>query len=379
MLDDEGEGGHPLKTDHSSDSPDHVSWTFAPDKGLVKFTNVLPLPVANDLLRILEHIPESKWQDTAADDDVGHNNVSHRFKSVKQHPDLELAFRTLQYLAPVASLVEGEEEEEEEEEPRQRQQKQHQQPQQQRTWRTQPEEEEEQEEDEEPSPASASEEEDVEPDRLPCTFSAALYRSSSSTTTTTTKPTHDHIQQHDDRAYSHVLMPSGSLLLHSRSIAMILYLSKSWSKEWGGLLVDLHDGKKVEYLPEFNSMVAFRVPRWHKVTEVTEPGKKRYSLFGWVLEPGKKYELDMGDQGDGKYGNQKGGGVGLGDGDEREQSSDGASEGEVEESGKEIEIEEPRKKVKLGLGLAMGDRDPQRRKQRQRMKKKDNWIVRDLG
>ena len=50
------------------------------------------------------------------------------------------------------------------------------------------------------------------------------------------------------------------------------------------------------YVPEFNSIAAFRVPRWHIVTPVAcdEP---RYSVFGWFLSPGRLYELQLGSGG----------------------------------------------------------------------------------
>lgn len=61
----------------------------------------------------------------------------------------------------------------------------------------------------------------------------------------------------------------------------------------GGTLIDLVTGK--EYVPQFNSIVAFQVPRFHEVTAVTTQ-RPRYSIFGWFLKPGKLYELFSGSE-----------------------------------------------------------------------------------
>lgn len=44
------------------------------------------------------------------------------------------------------------------------------------------------------------------------------------------------------------------------------------------------------YVPEFNSVIAFRVPRWHEVTPVIVD-RPRFSVFGWFLEEGELYPL----------------------------------------------------------------------------------------
>lgn len=109
-------------------------------------------------------------------------------------------------------------------------------------------------------------------------FSAAKYQTS------------HHIAPHDDRAYTDVKMDNGSIVKCSRDIAIIFYLTRDWKKEYGGLLIDLEGGKT--YVPEFNSAVIFRVPRFHEVTPV-KTHRPRYSIFGWWLVPGKKYELNL--------------------------------------------------------------------------------------
>jgi Rps23 Pro-64 3,4-dihydroxylase Tpa1-like proline 4-hydroxylase len=40
--------------------------------------------------------------------------------------------------------------------------------------------------------------------------------------------------------------------------------------------------RRQEYVPEFNSLIVFRVPRPHEVTKVTAKApEKRFSIFGW--------------------------------------------------------------------------------------------------
>jgi Rps23 Pro-64 3,4-dihydroxylase Tpa1-like proline 4-hydroxylase len=48
---------------------------------------------------------------------------------------------------------------------------------------------------------------------------------------------------------------------------VIYYLTKDWTEANGGVLIDIPTGTR--YVPEFNSLVAFRIPRFHEVTAVT--------------------------------------------------------------------------------------------------------------
>ncbi|KAJ9510491.1 hypothetical protein QJQ45_015954 [Haematococcus lacustris] len=90
-----------------------------------------------------------------------------------------------------------------------------------------------------------------------------------------------------------VLMDDGAVVSRSRNIALIVYLTRDWQPEYGGLLLDLEaPGGTRTYVPEFNSAIAFRIPRWHAVTPMTTD-RPRYSLFGWWLEPGHKYDLQL--------------------------------------------------------------------------------------
>jgi Rps23 Pro-64 3,4-dihydroxylase Tpa1-like proline 4-hydroxylase len=76
----------------------------------------------------------------------------------------------------------------------------------------------------------------------------------------------------------------------SREIAIIYYLTKDWKSEFGGTLVDIPTGH--EYVPEFNSLIAFSIPRFHEVKAVT-CDRPRYSLFGWFLKSGRLYDLNI--------------------------------------------------------------------------------------
>ena len=88
------------------------------------------------------------------------------------------------------------------------------------------------------------------------------------------------IHAHDDRAERHIC---GAVF--TRSVAVVLHLSQGWSREDGGLFVDLQRESE-EHVPEFNTLVAFKVPRMHAVTPVAESASQpRLSLFGWFLEP----------------------------------------------------------------------------------------------
>ncbi len=104
----------------------------------------------------------------------------------------------------------------------------------------------------------------------------------------------DHIAEHDDHA---LVMHSGrgdrKPVLCSRDVACIYYLTpKDWTESDGGVLVDLTNGAR--YVPRFNSLVAFVVPRFHEVTAVRRRAGRaaRLSIFGWFLEEGDLYEYN---------------------------------------------------------------------------------------
>jgi hypothetical protein len=60
----------------------------------------------------------------------------------------------------------------------------------------------------------------------------------------------------------------------SREVALVYYLNHDWKEADGGLFVDLQED--TPYTPDFNVLVAFRVPRMHGVTPVA--GKRKVSV-----------------------------------------------------------------------------------------------------
>jgi Rps23 Pro-64 3,4-dihydroxylase Tpa1-like proline 4-hydroxylase len=97
-----------------------------------------------------------------------------------------------------------------------------------------------------------------------------------------------HIAPHDDRSILEIENDDGKKVKYSRDIALIYYMTKDWTKEMGGTLVDMESNRK--YVPEFNSLVAFTVPRWHEVQALITD-RPRYSIFGWFLSKGVLYDI----------------------------------------------------------------------------------------
>eukprot|EP00887_Chlorella_sp_A99_P003532 scaffold7.g3532.t1 len=82
-----------------------------------------------------------------------------------------------------------------------------------------------------------------------------------------------HIDPHDDRAYTPVMLDTGEVITCSRDLTL------DWTANMGGLLVDLEacdaPGSRREYVPKFNSAILFTVPRYHQVTPVTTDRPRR--------------------------------------------------------------------------------------------------------
>jgi Rps23 Pro-64 3,4-dihydroxylase Tpa1-like proline 4-hydroxylase len=100
----------------------------------------------------------------------------------------------------------------------------------------------------------------------------------------------DYIEPHDDKGFKDVVVGDRTVQC-SRDIAVILYMSKDWTEADGGLLVDYGASPPSAIVPQFNTLVAFRVPRLHEVTPVLTDAKRRYSVFGWLLTEGELYPL----------------------------------------------------------------------------------------
>jgi len=73
------------------------------------------------------------------------------------------------------------------------------------------------------------------------------------------------------------------------TIAFVLNVSRDWRWEWGGILHILdkspwENGEVIKTIkPTYNSLVLFRLPKWHYVSEVATcaPGK-RLAFSGWL-------------------------------------------------------------------------------------------------
>eukprot|EP00290_Baffinella_frigidus_P054030 CAMPEP_0180350828 /NCGR_PEP_ID=MMETSP0989-20121125/6200_1 /TAXON_ID=697907 /ORGANISM="non described non described, Strain CCMP2293" /LENGTH=306 /DNA_ID=CAMNT_0022340223 /DNA_START=18 /DNA_END=938 /DNA_ORIENTATION=+ len=71
---------------------------------------------------------------------------------------------------------------------------------------------------------------------------------------------------------------------YERKRAFLLYLNEEWEMSEGGLFTDEEDAGKPGYTPGWNTVLHFRVPRWHLVTPVKSP-KTRWSVYGWAVDP----------------------------------------------------------------------------------------------
>ena len=88
---------------------------------------------------------------------------------------------------------------------------------------------------------------------------------------------------------------AGQILKCSRDVGVMLFLSKNRKESGGGILRDLYyqhraDHKGMSYVPEFNSLVAYHVPREYEITPVLSD-EPLLSVFGWYLQEGELYDL----------------------------------------------------------------------------------------
>jgi len=91
---------------------------------------------------------------------------------------------------------------------------------------------------------------------------------------------------------AHSMAPGDFLRPHSddnlsRQLALVLYLTPGWKREYGGVLEVQHqDGATTEVIPDYNSLVAFDVlsAPTHRVTPIAPPidgPQRRLTIGGW--------------------------------------------------------------------------------------------------
>ena len=90
------------------------------------------------------------------------------------------------------------------------------------------------------------------------------------------------IEPHDDIAFKDIVDDQGISRRYERDIAVIYYLTKDWHYELGGNFVDLTVGGET-HTPQFNSLVAFNVPRLHEV-DLMKTDRHRITIFGWFYK-----------------------------------------------------------------------------------------------
>ncbi len=70
-----------------------------------------------------------------------------------------------------------------------------------------------------------------------------------------------------------------------RKVAFVLGLTPQWRLEWGGLLL-FHELGGVDcagFIPQFNTLDLFSIPRYHSVSMVTRAApRRRFSVTGWL-------------------------------------------------------------------------------------------------
>ncbi len=81
----------------------------------------------------------------------------------------------------------------------------------------------------------------------------------------------------------------------SRRIAYVLNMTPTWRPDWGGALQFYDNDDHIEegYLPTFNALNLFRVPKRHSVSQVASFGGIRYAISGW-FEPDRDSAAPVG-------------------------------------------------------------------------------------
>ena len=73
----------------------------------------------------------------------------------------------------------------------------------------------------------------------------------------------------------------------TRKVAYVLSMSENWQADWGGLLHLQNNHNQIEktFVPTYNTIIFFRVPTPHFVSQVTNfCPDTRFSLTGWLWE-----------------------------------------------------------------------------------------------
>jgi Rps23 Pro-64 3,4-dihydroxylase Tpa1-like proline 4-hydroxylase len=82
------------------------------------------------------------------------------------------------------------------------------------------------------------------------------------------------LNSHDDNVYG-----------KDRVAAYVLNMTPNWDRNWGGALQFFDSDGHVEeaFMPKFNALNVFRVPKAHSVSYVAPfAGSSRYSITGWL-------------------------------------------------------------------------------------------------
>lgn len=72
---------------------------------------------------------------------------------------------------------------------------------------------------------------------------------------------------------------------HDRVAALVLSMTRGWNRNWGGHLAFYDAAGNIEeaYIPSFNTLNLFLIPRRHAVTQVTNfAGARRTSYLSWL-------------------------------------------------------------------------------------------------
>jgi hypothetical protein len=89
---------------------------------------------------------------------------------------------------------------------------------------------------------------------------------------------------------SYMLFFLGTVLRHLemggqpmvRARGFYLYLNDEWTEDEGGIFYDEEDDER-DHVPQFNTLVHHRVPRWHSISPIRTK-KSLICIYGWVVQ-----------------------------------------------------------------------------------------------